>query len=194
MNEDEIRGQLITRLREDRLWTREELAKRAGVTPTTVTQAETGRTHVRLKTIGKLADALGVPAARLLRPVEEKEPVGAGKVEGPLSLEWARKADLDLLRLVIRDAPSEQLREIGAALVADFYRVQTREELVEKDRVSRAPYVNAFARAGIVSEELVRRGEDPLERHVLTLKRHQDALRDGADRAAQEDDQEHQAG
>ncbi len=83
MNEDEIRGQLITRLREDLLWTREELAKRAGVTPTTVTQAETGRTHVRLRTLGKLADALGVPAVSLLRPTEEKELATAGKAEAP---------------------------------------------------------------------------------------------------------------
>ena len=83
MNEDEVRGRLITRLREDRLWTREELAKHAGVTPTTVTQAEAGRTHVRLRTIGKLADALGVPPARLLRPTEEKELATAGKGEAP---------------------------------------------------------------------------------------------------------------
>ena len=83
MSNDEARGQLIARLREDRLWTREELAKRAGVTPTTVTQAETGRTHVRLRTLGKLADALGVPAVSLLRPTEEKELATAGKVEPP---------------------------------------------------------------------------------------------------------------
>jgi len=83
INQDELRGQLIARLREDRLWTREELAKHAGVTPTTVSQAEAGRTHVRLRTIGKLADALGVPAARLLRPTEEKEMATAGKVKAP---------------------------------------------------------------------------------------------------------------
>jgi transcriptional regulator with XRE-family HTH domain len=194
MNEDEIRGQLLIRLREDKLWTREELAKRAGVTPTTVTQAEAGRTHVRLKTIGKLADALGVPPARLLRPSEKKEPALSGKAEGPLSLEWARKADLDLLRLVIREAPNEQLQEVGRGLVADFYQEQTREELVEKGWASRYPHVNAFARAGIISEELVRRGESPLEQHILNFRRQQKPLRDEPSKAAQEDDQEHQAG
>lgn len=83
MNEDELRGQLIARLREDQLWTREELARRARVTPTTVSQAEAGQTRVRLRTIGKLADALGVPAAILLRPTEEKELAGAGKADAP---------------------------------------------------------------------------------------------------------------
>ncbi len=161
----------------------------SGVAADTINQIELGHRKPRPSTLRKLAKALDIEIRELF-----EEPALSGKVEGPLSLEWARKADLDLLRLVIRDAPSEQLREIGAALVADFYRVQTREELVEKDRVSRAPYVNAFARAGIISEELVRRGEGPLEQHVLTLKRHQDALRGGADRTAQEDDQEHQAG
>ena len=83
VNEDELRGQLITRLREDHLWTREELAKRAGVTPTTVSLAEGGHTRVRLSTIGKLANALGVPATRLLRPTEEKELTPSGKDEAP---------------------------------------------------------------------------------------------------------------
>ncbi len=108
MNEDEIRGQLITRLREDRLWTREELAKRAGVTPTTVTQAETGRTHVRLKTIGKLAEALGVPAARLLRPAGEKEPALSGKAEAP---EAGPATEQESLPVSSAEPPPEEVSE-----------------------------------------------------------------------------------
>ncbi len=68
------RGQLLTRLREQRLWTRERLAKEAGVSTTTVTQAEHGRTHVRLGTIRKLAEALDINPQELLYPEEDREP------------------------------------------------------------------------------------------------------------------------
>jgi transcriptional regulator with XRE-family HTH domain len=65
---EEERGRLITQLREQRLWTREKLAKEAGVSPTTVAQAEEGRTHIRLGTIGKLGRALEVNPQVLLHP------------------------------------------------------------------------------------------------------------------------------
>lgn len=70
MTEEERRGQLVTRLREQRLWTREKLAQEAGVSVTTVTGVEEGRTRVRLGTIEKLSQALGEDPLELLHPVE----------------------------------------------------------------------------------------------------------------------------
>lgn len=74
MSQEEARGLLITWLREQRLWTRERLAKEAGVSPTTVAQAEEGRTHIRLATIGKLARALEVDPQELLHPKKAEAP------------------------------------------------------------------------------------------------------------------------
>ncbi len=150
MNEDELRGQLIARLREDRLWTREELARRAGVTPTTVSQAEAGRTHVRLRTIGKLAEALGVPASTLLRPSEEKEPALSGKDEAPIPS--GQKTPEEILRGPALESIEDLLERAGATtrhLAAEFddlrrscdglsedeVRQFHREVLVEKQKI-----------------------------------------------------------
>lgn len=71
VTEEERRGQLVTRLREQHLWTRERLAKEAGVSVTTITGMEDGRTRVRLGTVEKIAKALGVDPLDLLHPVED---------------------------------------------------------------------------------------------------------------------------
>ncbi len=68
MTEEERRGRLVTRLRERRLWTRERLAQEAGVSVTTVTGVEEGRTRVRLGTIEKLSGTFGVDPLELLHP------------------------------------------------------------------------------------------------------------------------------
>jgi transcriptional regulator with XRE-family HTH domain len=82
-NEQELRvqrGQLIAQLREEKFWTREQLAKEAGVSITTVTHAEAGVTHLRLSTMQKLAEALGADPRLLLHPEE-----ALGKGLAPLS-------------------------------------------------------------------------------------------------------------
>jgi transcriptional regulator with XRE-family HTH domain len=79
------RGQLLTELRERRLWTRERLAKEAGVSPTTVGHAEQGRTLIRLDTIRKLAQALDVDPQELLHP--ERERALLPKADAPPSSE-----------------------------------------------------------------------------------------------------------
>ena len=71
MTEEERRGRLVTRLREQRLWTRERLAHEAGVSVTTISGVEEGRTRVRLGTVEKLSKALGVNPLDLLHPVQE---------------------------------------------------------------------------------------------------------------------------
>src|SRR5215207_7308441 len=83
--EEERRGRLIRDLRERNLWTREQLAKEAGVSVTTVTDSEEARTRMRIGTASKFAKALGVDALSILHPAEEEAGV-SGKVEVPHGL------------------------------------------------------------------------------------------------------------
>lgn len=53
-------------VRERRLMTQQELARKAGVTQHTISHLETGRCRPRLATIKKLAIALGVKPATLV--------------------------------------------------------------------------------------------------------------------------------
>jgi transcriptional regulator with XRE-family HTH domain len=118
---EEQRGQLITRLREERLWTREELAKRAGVSPTTVTLAETGRTHVRLSTIRKFADAPEVDPQQLLHPEELMSPKDV-----------ALPLDIDRLKqVVIKEVRPASLAELQTAVEDKIGQRYSDEELLE---------------------------------------------------------------
>lgn len=55
----------LRELREDRLLSQQELAKRAGVSKTTVVNIETGKIRPHPATLRKLADALGVESPAL---------------------------------------------------------------------------------------------------------------------------------
>ncbi len=100
-----------------------------------------------------------------------------------------------MFRLRIGEATSEELRELGEALVADFYRVRTREELLEEGPVPDDLRVRSFALAGVVSEELLRRDEEPLERYILAIRRFASAMSSGEKESMREEkDQEHRAG
>jgi transcriptional regulator with XRE-family HTH domain len=54
---------IVERARRD--WSQEDLAREAGVSPTTVAKLETGRRATRARTLYKIATALGVDAAEL---------------------------------------------------------------------------------------------------------------------------------
>jgi transcriptional regulator with XRE-family HTH domain len=54
---------ILERARRD--WSQEDLAREAGVSPTTVAKLETGRRATRARTLYKIATALGVDAAEL---------------------------------------------------------------------------------------------------------------------------------
>lgn len=131
----------------------------SGVAADTINQIELGHRKARPSTLRKLAKALGVEVRELF-----EEPALSGKAEGPLSPEWALKADPDLFRLMIRDASSERLQELGVALIADFYEVRTREDLKEGPAPEDARRAKVFSLAGVISEELRRRNEDPTTR------------------------------
>lgn len=61
-------GQRIRALRAERALQQRQLAEKAGLTPSMVSQIESGRLTPSLHTLGKLAGALGVPIASLFEP------------------------------------------------------------------------------------------------------------------------------
>jgi len=61
-----VDGEKLTTLRERRFLSHRDLAKRAGVSPTTVLNLEAGRVEAQRRTVRKLAEALGVDPAELV--------------------------------------------------------------------------------------------------------------------------------
>jgi transcriptional regulator with XRE-family HTH domain len=64
-------GKEIRRLRKERKMTQQTLAAKAGISGTTLWQAETGRTTPRLPVVEKIAAALGVDSEEILFPKAE---------------------------------------------------------------------------------------------------------------------------
>ena len=63
-------GLRVRSLREQRDWSQEEIAARAGVHRTGQGGVERGERNVSLDNIGKLADALGIPISERFQPGE----------------------------------------------------------------------------------------------------------------------------
>lgn len=59
-------GEEIKKLREERGWTQEDLAEKAGLNPTHLGFIEQGRKEPRLKTLQKIASALNVQVRDLI--------------------------------------------------------------------------------------------------------------------------------
>ena len=83
-------GRRVKELRADAAVTQEELAERVGVFRTYMSRIETGEANPTLTVIHAVADALGVPVARLFEPstapaqagrTRSKLPVSRGRVE-----------------------------------------------------------------------------------------------------------------
>jgi transcriptional regulator with XRE-family HTH domain len=63
----EVDGRELRRLRRRKVLSMRELEERSGISYNTVWRLETGRTGAQPKTIRKLAEALGVDPARLVK-------------------------------------------------------------------------------------------------------------------------------
>ncbi len=61
----------LTRARVRRGWTKSELARRSGVSAKTIEAIESRAYEVRLDTLGRLAQALGLDFEELMEPAEE---------------------------------------------------------------------------------------------------------------------------
>lgn len=83
-------------------WNQEELARRSGVSATSITKLENARIeHPRLNTVRKLARAFGVSAERFLEDPEEDAPLA----EGPLMQQIRALSPRDRRRLALGSAP-----------------------------------------------------------------------------------------
>ncbi len=146
----------------------EKTAEVAEISKNSVLRAE-HEEDIRPLTARKIAAALGVQVADLLSD--------AKKAPAPLSREWALSTADDAFRRGVRDAPMEELRGLIAELVAG-----EQPRLFEDERDEKPPadvlYKRSvlFARALIVREELLKRGEEPPENWILALRRYVNAL------------------
>jgi transcriptional regulator with XRE-family HTH domain len=94
-------GQRIKALRAERELQQRQLAEKAGLTPSMVSQIESGRLTPSLHTLGKIAAAFGVPIATLF----DGQPLG--------SVHVSRKKDYPMVSF---DGSSERWAVLGAGL------------------------------------------------------------------------------
>jgi transcriptional regulator with XRE-family HTH domain len=161
VTEAELRGRLITRLRENRLWTREKLAREAGVSTTTVSQAETGRTLVRLGTVRKLAEALDVDPIRLLHPEAEK--VVSPKASAAPLLEWSLSASEEEFDSWVKTAQASDLHKLWNMMTdhAQSLDDMKRRDFI-RDRAQKA--IDQFLEILPIADWIDRREQTPVER------------------------------
>lgn len=153
------------------------LSQRAvpGVAQDTLSALESGRREPRPSTLKRLAAAYGVEVRDFF---EEATP--SPKEAGPLSSEWAITTSVENLRRTIESTPTERLESVVLDLVSR-YQPRSLEDLANESPEEVHRRVVSFSRAGIIGEELERRGERPPERYVLALKRFQDAMTGGVE-------------
>ncbi len=148
----------------------ETTAQEAGVSKNSVLRAE-HEEDIRPVTARKIAQALGVQVADLLRDAAPK------KAPAPLSREWALSTPDEAFRRRVEDAPTEELRGLVIELVAGEHPRLFEDERDEKPTADVLYRRSAsFARALIVREELLERGEEPPEKYLLALRRYMNAL------------------
>ncbi len=111
----------VENVRRLRMWTQARLAREAGLSPTTVSNIETGKIErPHFGTIGKLALALGVAPEELLlsrNPIEQQGPAH-------LSLEWARNTEEGEFEHGLEGASLESLDFLSRGLDGEQERLQ----------------------------------------------------------------------
>jgi transcriptional regulator with XRE-family HTH domain len=106
-------GKNVSDARRLRMWTQGELARAAGISPTTISGIESGRiSNPHFGTIRKLARALDLPPEELMVR-------GSGDVrerDETMSLEWARSAREEEFEKNVENATLESLDSLSRAL------------------------------------------------------------------------------
>lgn len=152
-------GLRVRGLREQRGWTRAELAERSGLSVRFIARIEGGDGNVSVVRLDALARALGRGADELLRPAADPRRVvalvglrGAGKSSvGPLVAERLGRPFVEMDRLIVEAAglPLEQLFELHGER---YYRRLERETLRQVLGGDRA--VVLAAAGGVVNDPL----------------------------------------
>lgn len=146
-------GNEIRRLREERGWTQQELAYRAGVSTTTMWKTEAGRATPRLPVLEKFAEALGVDVRDLL-PKEDA-------LRLPLEVREGFNEDFEAY---LAGLPLEGLQQLGKDLRDEHVKA------IEASDLAKAR--DLYARRVLVGQEIERR-DPPL--YTVTLRRAQPA-------------------
>lgn len=90
----------IRTLREDRGWTQEELAFRAGISQSIISQYETGTRSMTMKLLQKIADALDCAPAHLIDKEDKLE-----------SVSDAMEMAFDLLKREMKDESDQAMAD-----------------------------------------------------------------------------------
>jgi transcriptional regulator with XRE-family HTH domain len=163
-------GERVENIRRLRMWTQARLAQKAGVSPTTVSGIETGKTgRPHFGTLGKLARALGVAPEELL---DSREPV---EQHGPahLSLGWARETGEGEFENGLEGASLESLDSLSRGLDVEHERLQRLYgeflEGSEQGRFIKRQIREVAGRSGSVkASAMVRRNHSDPDQHDKT--------------------------
>jgi transcriptional regulator with XRE-family HTH domain len=114
-------GEVLMGWRAARMWTQRDLAREAGVSPTTISGIESGRiSRPHFGTIRKLASALGVDPQEVLGGQARRREEEAA----PLSLEWANSARDEDFEETVESATLGQLQDLSRVLDGEHARLQ----------------------------------------------------------------------
>lgn len=121
-------GESLVRIRRVRMWTQGKLARKAGVSPTTISGIESGKiARPHFGTIRKLAEVLEVSPERLL-VVASGEHASGGPVPGSasraLSFEWALAAREEEFERELEAAGLEELNLLKKELDGELARLR----------------------------------------------------------------------
>jgi transcriptional regulator with XRE-family HTH domain len=113
-------GEILMGWRAARMWTQRDLAREAGVSPTTISGIESRRiSRPHFGTIRKLASALGVDPQEILGGGARRREEAA-----PLSLEWANSARDEDFEETVESATLGQLQDLSRVLDGEHARLQ----------------------------------------------------------------------
>jgi transcriptional regulator with XRE-family HTH domain len=156
-------GERVQSVRRLRMWTQARLAQEAGVSPTTVSGIETGKTgRPHFGTLGKLARALGVAPEELLD--SSREPIKP-RGPAPLSLGWARETGEGEFESRLENASLDSLDSLSRGLDVEQERLQRLygefPEGSEQGRFIKRQIREVAGRSGSVkASAMVRRNHD----------------------------------
>ena len=160
-------GREIKRLRDAKDWTGAQLAVYAGMSPSAVSQIETGRRSANTASLTKLADALGVGVADLFPRVQAPLPLDADAKAGLSSLTDIPQDEF--LRRLSSAVSDEALLELFGRMDAERTHLELAFRDDEGDIKSRNTFARAVQRRMMVFLTLIERGIAPPDPEKIRL-------------------------